>query len=117
MANPNPNPLTQERRITAWLGKAVRVDGKVVSGEDLIIDGNVVGSIEVGGHCLTIGQGAAIKADLVAKIVTISGAVVGNVRATERVELLAEGSVAGDITSPRFMMADGATVSGKVAAG
>jgi cytoskeletal protein CcmA (bactofilin family) len=118
MANvADPNVPVAERRVAAWIGKAVRVEGKVVSGEDLIIDGDVEGSIEVGNHSLTIGPGAAIKADLVAKTVTISGSVIGNVKAIERVELRAGGSVAGDITSPRLLMAEGSTVSGKVAAG
>jgi cytoskeletal protein CcmA (bactofilin family) len=117
MANPSPNPAAPERRVTAWIGKAVRVEGKVISGEDLTIDGDVEGSIELGDHSLTIGQGAVIKADLVARTVIISGSVVGNVLATERVELSAAGSVEGDITTPRFQMAEGATVSGKVAVG
>jgi cytoskeletal protein CcmA (bactofilin family) len=127
MANPSPNPnltptpypapAASERRVSAWIGKAVRVEGKVTSGEDLTIDGDVEGSIEVGDHSLTIGPGAVIKADLVAKTITIAGAVVGNVKATERLELHAAGSVAGDIASPRFLMAEGATVSGKVHAG
>jgi cytoskeletal protein CcmA (bactofilin family) len=106
-----------ERRITAWIGKAVRVEGKVISAEDLTIDGDVEGSIELGGHSLTIGQDATIKADLLAKIVTISGKVTGNIRAVEKVDLRSTGAVSGDITAPRFVMADGATVLGKVQAG
>lgn len=106
-----------ERRMTAWIGKAVRVEGKVISAEDLTIDGNVEGSIELGNHSLTIGADAAVKADLLAKTITISGVVVGNVRASERVDLRSTGSVTGDISAPRFVMADGATVAGKVEAG
>jgi cytoskeletal protein CcmA (bactofilin family) len=106
-----------ERRVSAWIGKAVRVEGKVISAEDLTIDGDVEGSIELGDHALTIGPGASVKADLLAKSVTISGAVQGNVKAVERVDLRATGSVIGDIVAPRFVMADGATVTGKVAAG
>ena len=101
----------------AWIGKAVRVEGKVVSGEDLTIDGDIQGSIELGEHSLTIGQDARIRADLVAKTVTISGKVIGNVKGVEKVELRATGSVEGDITAPRFVMAEGATVLGKVHAG
>jgi cytoskeletal protein CcmA (bactofilin family) len=114
MSNGTPN---SERRVVAWIGKAVRVEGKVISAEDLTIDGDVEGSIELGGHSLTIGQDANIKADLLAKTVTISGRVKGNVKAVEKVDLLASGSVDGDITAPRFSMADGATVMGKVQAG
>ena len=106
-----------ERRVVAWIGKAVRVEGKVVSAEDLTIDGDVQGTIELGSHTLTIGQDARIKADLLAKTVTISGQVKGNVKAVDKVDLRATGSVDGDITAPRFVMADGATVMGKIQAG
>ena len=106
-----------ERRTLAWIGKAVRVEGKVVSAEDLTIDGDVQGSIELGSHTLTIGPDARIKADVLAKTVTISGKVHGNVKAVEKVDLRSTGSVEGDIVTPRFAMADGATVLGKVQAG
>jgi cytoskeletal protein CcmA (bactofilin family) len=106
-----------ERRTVAWIGKAVRVEGKVVSAEDLTIDGDVQGSIELGSHTLTIGPDARIKADVLAKTITISGRVTGNVKAVEKVELRSTGSVEGDIVTPRFAMADGATVLGKVQAG
>jgi cytoskeletal protein CcmA (bactofilin family) len=115
MSNGAPN--TTERRMIAWIGKAVRVEGKVISAEDLTIDGTVEGSIELGGHSLTIGEEARIKADLLAKTVTISGKVTGNVKGVEKVELRATGSVEGDITAPRLVMADGATVIGKVQTG
>ena len=110
-------PLANERRVVAWIGKAVRVEGKVISEEDLTIDGDVQGSIELGSHTLTIGPDARIKANLVAKTVTISGRVTGNVKAVEKVDLRSTGTVEGDIVAPRFAMADGATVLGKVQAG
>ena len=117
MAHESDTRIAGERRTTAWLGKAVRIEGKVVSAEDLTIDGEVDGSIELTGHTLTIGQDARIKADVVAKTVTISGQITGNVKAVEKIELQATGAVQGNITAPRFVMADGATVLGKVHAG
>lgn len=106
-----------ERRVAAWVGKALRVEGRIVSAEDLTIDGAVEGSIELGNHSLTIGLGAAVTADLTAKIITISGTVTGTVRATEMVDLRATGTVDGDITAPKFVMAEGATARGKIEAG
>ena len=103
-----------ERRISAWIGTALVVHGKVISSQDLTIDGKVEGTIELGDHGLTIGSGAEIKADLVAQTITISGAVTGNVTATAVVDLRATGSVDGDITTPRLVMADGAVIKGKV---
>ena len=103
-----------ERRVAAWVGKALRVEGRIISNEDLTIDGSVEGSIELGDHSVTIGPGAVVKADLTAKTITISGAVTGMVRATERVDLREPGSVQGDIKAPRFVMAEGATVRGRI---
>ena len=103
-----------ERRVSAWIGTALVVHGKVISSQDLTIDGKVEGTIELGDHGLTIGSGAEIKADLVAQTITISGAVTGNVTATAVVDLRATGSVDGDITTPRLVMADGAVIKGKV---
>jgi len=103
-----------ERRVSAWIGTALIVQGKVISSQDLTIDGKVEGTIELGDHGLTIGSGAEIKADLVAQTITISGAVTGNVTATSVVDLRSTGSVDGDITTPRLIMADGAVIKGKV---
>jgi cytoskeletal protein CcmA (bactofilin family) len=57
-----------------------------------------------------------VKADLIAKTVTISGEVTGNVTASEKVHLQPTGSVDGDITTPRLVMADGAVIKGRVEA-
>jgi cytoskeletal protein CcmA (bactofilin family) len=103
-----------ERRMAAWVGKALLIQGKITSTENLTIDGRVEGTIELGDHSLTIGSGASVEADLVAQTIVISGAVVGNVLATVKVDLQATASVKGDIVSPLIVMADGAVVTGKV---
>src|SRR5580693_8089528 len=109
-----PNPSLDERRMAAWIGKSLVVQGKVISSEDLTIDGRVEGAIELGEHSLTIGIGAAVEADLIAQRIIICGAVTGNVLANETVDLRATGSVDGDISTPRLVMADGATIKGRV---
>jgi cytoskeletal protein CcmA (bactofilin family) len=111
------NDPTLERRVAAWIGKAVRVEGKIISREDLTIDGEIEGAIEVGDFNLMIGQGAAVKADLRAKTITISGTVTGNVEAVDKIDLRASGSVHGNLVTPRLAMAEGATITGKVKAG
>ncbi len=109
-----PRSEVDERRTTAWIGQSVVVEGRITSSQDLRIDGKVDGTIEVGDHQLTVGARAAVKANLVAKSILISGTVIGNVTATERLDLQATGSVEGDITAPRLVMVDGAIVKGKV---
>ena len=100
--------------MAAWIGKFVVVKGDVICSEDLTIDGQVEGTIELDNHSLTIGAGATVKADLVAKTITISGAVLGNVRSSNKVDLRATGSVEGNVIAPRFTMADGAVLQGRV---
>ncbi len=112
-----PRAPLNERRLAGWIGRSIRVEGKVISTEDLTIDGHVKGSIKLGDHSLTIGPSATITADLVAKNVTISGAVTGKVRAREQVDLRPTGSVVGNIVAPRLVMAEGAVIAGHVDVG
>jgi cytoskeletal protein CcmA (bactofilin family) len=116
-SSPAPRSAVDERRVTAWIGQGVVIEGRITSTQDLRIDGKVDGTIEVGNHGLTIGASAAIKANLVARAILISGTVNGNVTASERVDLAATGSVQGDINAPRLGIADGAVVKGKVDTG
>jgi cytoskeletal protein CcmA (bactofilin family) len=109
--------MRDERRMAAWIGKSLRIEGKIVSVDNLTIDGQVDGTIEVGDNTLTIGAGAEVKADLAARTITISGAVTGSVVATEKVDLRSTGSVAGDIVAPRLVLADGAVITGRIEAG
>ena len=125
MANPDPAlDLTQaqwraidERRKRAWIGADITVKGTVICARDLTIDGQVEGGIEVGDHALIVGTGATVTADLVARTIVISGAVTGDVTARETVDLKETGSIDGNIKAPRFSMADGARVSGRVETG
>jgi cytoskeletal protein CcmA (bactofilin family) len=107
----------EERRRASWISGSILVRGDVVSTEDLVIDGQVQGTIELGDHSLTIGPGASVVADLAAKVITVSGKVVGNVMGSARVELKASASVEGDVNAPTFVMEEGATLKGKVDTG
>lgn len=109
--------MADERRRAAWIGGSIIVKGDVVSTEDLMIDGQVQGTIELGDHSLTIGSGASVIADLTAKTVTISGQLKGNVISSGTVELKSTARVVGDISAPKILMEDGATLIGKVDTG
>ena len=107
----------EERRKSCWISGAITVTGNVTSAGDLVIDGKVEGAIEIGNHNLTIGESAAVVADLIARDVTIAGSVKGNVLGSGKVELKKNSSVEGDITAPRFAMEEGAVLTGKVDTG
>jgi cytoskeletal protein CcmA (bactofilin family) len=116
MAN-DPNAPVDERRVTAWIGRALRIEGRIVSEENLTLDGYIEGTIEVGNHNLTIGSGATVKADLTARTIAVAGTVNGSLTAAERIDLRGTATVFGDISTPRLVMDDGAVVKGKVQAG
>src|SRR5882762_7598416 len=112
-----PPHAVEERRIVAWVGKSVLFRGDVIGLEDMAIDGRVEGTIELRDHNLTIGPDAHIQADIVAKVVTVLGVVVGTITASEAVDIRETGSVEGNIMSRRLTMADGAVVRGRVDTG
>jgi cytoskeletal protein CcmA (bactofilin family) len=105
---------TTERRTSAWVGKSLLIQGKIISTENLTIDGRVEGTIELGDHSLTIGAGASVAADLAAQTIIISGEVTGNVNAKVKVDLHATAAVHGNVSTPLLAMADGAVVSGRL---
>jgi cytoskeletal protein CcmA (bactofilin family) len=109
--------MAEERRKSAWIGSSVIVTGDVNSTEDLVIDGQVHGTIRIGDHNLAIGSGATVVADLAAKAIVISGTVKGSVKGSTRVELKSSARVEGDISAPKLVLEDGATLSGKVEMG
>jgi len=100
--------------MTAWVGKSLKIQGHIVSDDNLTIDGDVEGTIVVGDHTLTVGPGATVKADLTARTITVSGTVIGKVRAHELLVLGPTASILGEIVAARLRMADGAVVEGAV---
>src|SRR5205085_4286678 len=96
------------------IGKSVVIKGELNGSEDLTIEGHVEGTIQLREHVLTIGPNGKIKAQVFAKIVIVLGEVTGNVTASEKVDIRDNGSVDGDIVSPRVAIAGGAHFRGSV---
>lgn len=96
------------------IGKSIIVKGELNGSEDLTIEGQVEGKIELRDNVLTIGPNGKIKAQVFAKSVVVLGSVIGNVTASEKVDLRDNGSVEGDIVSPRVAIAEGAHFRGSV---
>jgi cytoskeletal protein CcmA (bactofilin family) len=101
-------------RDTVNIGKSVVIKGELNGSEDLTIEGQVEGKIELRQHILTIGPNGKIKAQIFAKSVIILGEVHGNVTATEKVDIRDNGSVDGDIAAPRVAIAEGAHFRGSI---
>ena len=96
------------------IGKSVVIKGELNGSEDLTIEGHVEGTIQLRDHVLTIGPNGKIKAQVFAKSVIVLGEVTGNVTASDKVDIRDNGSVDGDIVSPRVAIAEGAHFRGSV---
>lgn len=96
------------------LGKSVVIKGELSGSEDLTVEGTVEGKVELRDHVLTIGSHGRIKAEVFARVAVVFGAVVGNITATEKVDIRDNGSVEGNIVSPRVAMAEGSHFRGSV---
>jgi cytoskeletal protein CcmA (bactofilin family) len=101
----------------ANIGKSITIKGDLSGNEDLVVEGNVEGRIELPNNQLTIGANGNVKADISAKSVVIVGKVAGNVTGVERIQIEATGSVNGDVKTPRLVVQEGATLNGSIEMG
>ena len=111
------NPIESKTGATggaALIGRSVVIKGELDGSEDLTIEGQVEGKIELRDHTLTVGQNGRIKAQVFAKAVVILGELVGNINASETVDIRDKGSVDGDIVAPRVAIAEGAHFRGSI---
>jgi cytoskeletal protein CcmA (bactofilin family) len=98
----------------AHIGKSVVIKGELSGSEDLYLDGQVEGSIDLRNHSLTVGPNGNVKANVSAKGVIIQGKLDGSVNASDRVELRQTAVVTGDVTTQRISIEEGAFLKGKV---
>jgi cytoskeletal protein CcmA (bactofilin family) len=98
----------------ATIGKSVVVKGELSGSEDLIIDGEIEGSISLRGQSLTVGPNGRLRANIEARNVILHGRVDGDVHATERVDLRKTASLAGNISTARISIEDGAFFKGTI---
>lgn len=96
------------------IGPTVKVKGELSGNEDLIVEGQVEGRIDMKDHNLFVGQKSRIQAEVHAKIVTIEGDVTGDVYAYEKLIIKQSGKLRGNIVAPRIVLEDGARFKGSV---
>ncbi|HTM51965.1 MAG TPA: polymer-forming cytoskeletal protein, partial [Bryobacteraceae bacterium] len=98
----------------AVLGKSVIVKGQILSREDLTIDGEVEGTIEMQEHRLTVGPNGKVRASVKAREVIVLGTLHGNVETGDRIDIRKEAKLVGDIRTARIVIEDGAYFKGNV---
>ncbi|HZR29183.1 MAG TPA: polymer-forming cytoskeletal protein [Terriglobales bacterium] len=102
------------RAEVAHIGKSVLIKGELSGSEDLYLDGEVEGSVDLKQHSLTVGPHGRIRANIRAREVIVHGKVDGNITGDEKVELKKSAVLTGDITTQRIMIEDGAFFKGAI---
>lgn len=102
---------------SAVLTRGICIKGELTGKADLLIDGEVKGSIRLGDSRLTVGQAGRIQADIEASEIHVKGQVNGDLRGRERVVLGNSCRVEGDLEAPRIVIEDGAHFKGRVEMG
>ena len=98
----------------ATIGKGLFIKGEVSGSESLFIDGKVEGSINLPGNRVTVGRNGQVASSITAREVVILGKVRGNITASDRVDIRAEGALTGDVAAARISIEDGAFFKGGI---
>ena len=99
---------------SAAIGRSIRISGDVKGDEDLIILGEVSGTIELQNHSLTVGKEGQVQANVYARSITVDGTTEGDLFASERIAIRATANVRGNLVAPRISLEDGARFKGSV---
>lgn len=98
----------------AVIGPKITFKGEIIGEEDLVVQGKVEGSIDLKGNHLIIGQQGVVKANLMAKTITIEGTVEGDLIGQERIEIKSSSNVKGNLIAARVTLEDGAKFRGSI---
>ena len=98
----------------ATIGKGLYVKGEISGSESLFIDGKVEGSINLPGNRVTVGRNGQVAANVTAREIVVLGKIRGNVVASDRVDIRAEGALTGDVAAARISIEDGAFFKGGI---
>jgi len=111
------SPATISPRTSASISQGIKIKGEVTGSEDLYVDGQVEGKLNLTNGTLTIGPNGVVKADVDAREVLVSGRIDGNITGRDRIQLSSTGQVSGEVRTERLAIEEGAMLRGKVEAG
>ncbi|HEU4619280.1 MAG TPA: polymer-forming cytoskeletal protein [Gammaproteobacteria bacterium] len=118
MASPATDTSAPRRpaasREAAVIGPSITIDGDLRGDEDLVIEGEVSGTVQLKGNSLTIGSKGKVTADVYAHSIHVEGFLEGDLYGAERVSIRKSAQIRGNITSPRVSLEDGARFKGSI---
>jgi len=106
-----PSSSTREQ---ALIGPSIKIEGNLSGGEDLFVEGQIDGKIELNDHNVTIGTKGRIKADIHGRSITVMGEVKGNLYGAEQIILQKSSKVRGNLFAVRVSLEDGADFKGSI---
>jgi cytoskeletal protein CcmA (bactofilin family) len=107
----NVMPMNQNPTV---LGRSITLRGELTGNEDLLIEGQFDGTINLQEHCLTVGANGQVKAEIHVRQIVIHGTVNGNITAREKVDIRKTGRVQGDLSAAGVAIEDGAYFKGSI---
>jgi len=96
------------------IGMTVKIKGDINSEENLVIEGQVDGTITLNSHELTVGQSGRVNADITAKTIKIDGQVSGDLVGKEKIIISKTGNVRGNLTAPVVVLEEGGKFKGGI---
>ena len=112
--NKKKSPEEVIPRSIARLGPSLFLKGELSGEEDVVIEGQYKGKIDLVNHNILVGRGAKVEGDIRVKNITISGAVEGNIDASGKIFISKEGQMKGDLKAPKISIMEGAKFKGCV---
>lgn len=107
-------PVAEAPRNVAVIGAGMTIKGEVYSQEDLYVDGEVEGALELKEHCLTVGPNGKTHSSVRAREVVVLGSIQGNVEARDKIAIRKNGRLVGDIKTAGIIIDDGAYFKGSI---
>jgi cytoskeletal protein CcmA (bactofilin family) len=111
---PTTSHHSPDTRGPAVIGKSVMIKGQIISREDLTIDGEIDGSVELQEHRLTVGPHGKLQAGVKAREIVVLGTIHGNVEASDKIDIRKDAKLVGDIKTARIVIEDGAYFKGSI---
>jgi len=107
-------PSSSAGREHAMIGASIHIDGDLRGEEDLLIEGEVNGTVQLKNNSLTIGPQGKVRADVYAQSIIVDGFMEGDLYGSERVAIRKNAQVRGNVTSPRVSLEEGAKFKGAI---
>ena len=111
---PRASSAPAPARKPAVIGERIHITGDITGDEDLLIEGKVDGKVDLESHQVEVGPTGEVTADIIAKVVRISGTVKGDIDGKEKVIILSSGNVQGNLKAPRVRLEEGGLFKGTI---